>query len=92
MIVRILTEGQFRVPDADVERLEALDDAVEAAVTAHDDAAFVSALNDLLGAVRDHGTPVPDAEIVESDLILPASDSSIHEVEELLGADGFIPG
>jgi len=42
--------------------------------------------------VRQIGKEVPDEELVESDLVLPPSDASLAEVEDLLGADGFIPG
>ncbi|MFD1826525.1 MULTISPECIES: PspA-associated protein PspAA [Mumia] len=92
MIVRIMSEGQFEVADDALDRLNGLDDAVEAAVAAHDEEAFGDALTNLLDLVRQIGKEVPDEELVESDLVLPPSDASLAEVEDLLGADGFIPG
>ncbi|WP_262851846.1 PspA-associated protein PspAA [Mumia quercus] len=92
MIVRIMSEGQFDVADDALDRLNGLDDAVEAAVAAHDEEAFGDALTNLLDLVRQIGKEVPDEELVESDLVLPPSDASLAEVEDLLGADGFIPG
>ena len=57
-----------------------------------DEEAFGDALTNLLDLVRQIGKEVPDEELVESDLVLPPSDASLAEVEDLLGADGFIPG
>ena len=92
MIIRIMGEGQFDVDDAAAGRLNDLDNKVEAAVEADDEAAFKPALVALLDAVRESGEPVGDAELVDSDLILPPSDASLQEVEEMLGDEGLIPG
>ena len=92
MIIRIMGEGQFSVADDAADRLNELDGVVEAAVEADDNAAFPPALDALLAAVRDAGEPVDDAELVDSDLILPPADASLAEVEEMLGDEGLIPG
>ena len=92
MIVRILGEGQYDVPDESVAALNELDDAVESAVAAGDEATFRSALAALLAGVRDHGTHHPDDSLDESDLILPPDDATIDEVRHLLAGDGLIPG
>lgn len=92
MIVRILGEGQFDVPDAELDRLNDLDGTVEAAVEGGDDGAFAAALAELLAGVRAVGQPLPDDALEDSDLILPPSDATIHEVRDLLEDDGLIPG
>ena len=92
MIIRILGEGQRRVDEAAVEGLNALDGELVAAVDAGDDEAFRAALSALLDKVRQVGKPLPDDEIVPSDLVLPSSDASLDEVRELLGDEGLIPG
>lgn len=92
MIIRIMGEGQFSVADDTAARLNELDAKVEAAVEADDESAFAPALVALLDAVRGAGEPVGDAELVDSDLILPPSDASLAEVEEMLGDEGLIPG
>lgn len=92
MIVRILGEGQRTVSDGDLEGLNALDNDLIAAVEAGDADAFSRSLTALLDKVRQVGTPLPDEEIVPSDLVLPSSDASLDEVRELLGDDGLIPG
>ncbi len=94
MIVRILGEGQWEVPDDAVASLNALDDQVEQAVTQKDEAKLTLALSELLDEVRSLGTPVPDDQLADSDLILPDVDSSLAEVEALLAdsSEGLIPG
>ncbi|MDQ1747938.1 MAG: hypothetical protein QOD07_2201 [Frankiaceae bacterium] len=92
MIVRILGEGQRRVDEAAIDGLNALDDKLVAAVEGGDDDAFKAALAALLDQVREVGTPLPDDEIVPSDLVLPTADASLAEVRELLGDEGLIPG
>lgn len=92
MIVRILGEGQFDITDACFDSLNTLDDAVEAAVEAGDEAAFRPALAALLAGVRAESVPHDAAALDESDLILPPEDASIDEVRAMLGDDGLIPG
>lgn len=91
MIVRILGEGQYTLADDALDRLNELDDAVEAAVAANDDDAFRSALTALLDAVRTAGVPTPADSLEESDLILPPGDATIAEVRELMDDDGLVP-
>jgi hypothetical protein len=52
----------------------------------------LNALDALLDKVRAVGAPLPDEELVPSDLVLPSSDASLDEVRELLGDEGLIPG
>jgi hypothetical protein len=94
VIVRILGEGQWEVPDTALNGLNSLDDQVEQAVTQQDQAKLTLALAELLDEVRSLGTAVPDAQILDSDLILPDVGSSLADVEALLAesADGLIPG
>ncbi len=92
MIVRILGEGQYDVPEDAVEALNVCDEALVAAIEARDEAGFTSALGELLRGVHSAGTPTPLDALVPSDLVLPGADSSLEEVRELLGEEGLIPG
>jgi len=92
MIVRILGEGQLELADDLLDHLNTLDDAVETAVEADDEAGFRSALATLLDAVRQHGRSLPDDALLPSDAILPASDIPLAEIRQLLGDEGLIPG
>jgi hypothetical protein len=91
MIVRILGEGQWEVSDGVLEAMNALDDAVEKAVQAGDEATFASTLTALLDAVRQQGTRLEDDSLEDSDLILPPSDASLEEVRALLTDEGLVP-
>ncbi len=92
MIIRILGEGQFEVPDEEIEGLNELDDRLEEAIEAQDEANFGSALGALLDRVRELGTPVALDALVPSELLLPHESASLDEVRDLLSGDGLIPG
>ena len=92
MIIRILGEGQWQLADDKMDDLNGLDEKVESAVDASDEAAFVEALARLLDAVRTGGERLPDDSLEDSDLILPPSDATIDEVRALLTDEGLIPG
>ena len=94
MIVRILNEGQWRLSDEAMRGLNSFDDAVEEAVASGDQDELTKALHALLERIRTTGTRVPDEELEDSDLILPAADSTLEEVQQLLSEseEGLIPG
>ena len=93
MIVRILNEGQWKLSDEAVRRLSDLDDQVESAVSAGSQEQLAEALHSLLEQVRSTGMPIPDDELLDSDLILPSADATVEEVQDLLsGSDeGLVP-
>lgn len=92
MIVRIMGEGQFELPEESVESLNALDATVERAIGGGDDIAFREALATLLARVRELGHPLPADALAPSDVVLPGSDAHVAEVREMLGDEGLIPG
>ncbi|MBA2559683.1 MAG: hypothetical protein H0V07_07285 [Propionibacteriales bacterium] len=92
MIIRILGEGQFDVPDGAIDGLNELDGKLEAAIEAGDEATFGSALGALLDRVREVGRPVALDALVPSSLVLPHAEASLEEVRDLLSGDGLIPG
>ena len=80
-----------RVPDVASEVMLTAD---EQAVEHQDQDQLTLALSELLAEVRSLGTPVPDDQILDSDLILPDVGSSLADVEALLAesSEGLIPG
>ena len=94
MIVRIMGEGQWTLGDEHADVLNSLDAGLESAVEAGDQDAFAAALADLLGRVRELGSPLPDDSLAPSDAVLPAADSAIDDVRALLteSDEGLIPG
>lgn len=91
MIVRILGEGQFDVPEGALAGLNHLDDALEAACGDGDRENFSAALGALHQGVRAAGAPVPEDYLGPSELVLPSSDATLDEVAALLGDEGLIP-
>jgi PspAA-like protein len=91
MIVRISTEGQYRLPDEDADRLNDLDNDVVAAVEAGDEERFQEVFAQLLELVRSDGTPLGDDELEESDVILPPPDLTFDEAGVQFTGDGLIP-
>lgn len=92
MIVRILGEGQYDVSDDAMDRLNQLDEAVEAAVESGDEATFTAALHALHDGVRTMGVPHELDSLDGSDVILPPAEAALADVRELLSDDGLIPG
>lgn len=84
MIVRIMGQGQWVLEPEHLIELNELDRQLEDAVAAEDQAALETALKALSEGVRRLGVEVPDDVIVESDLVLPDTDSSLEEVRALL--------
>lgn len=91
MIVRLLGDGQYRVDDALLARLNELDHAVEQAVEAGDERALWAGLQALADAVRESGEKLGDEELVPSDAVVPPEDLSLEEAREVMQGDGFMP-
>jgi hypothetical protein len=93
MIVRIMGEGQVDLSEADLDLLNSFDDVLEEAISSGDEAAFRTALQDLLERVRAEGSPVPPETLEPSAFILPHAEASMAEVEAMLRDEGgLIPG
>lgn len=91
MIVRISTEDQYRLPDADAERLNELDNDAVAAVEGGDEDTFHAVFEQMLALVRNDGHKLGDDELEESDVILPPPDLSFSEAAHEFTGDGLIP-
>lgn len=91
MIVRISGDDQYRLPDADAERLNGLDNEAVAAVEAGDEARFQELWNQMLELVERDGKHLGDDELVESDVILPPRDVTFEEARGEFTGEGLIP-
>ncbi|HEY5023727.1 MAG TPA: hypothetical protein VII76_02010 [Acidimicrobiales bacterium] len=87
MIVRILGEGRFEVPDADIPAIEQLDQQLADAMERSDEVEFRSTLSDLIGQVRHTGTLVAPDDLRTSTLAVPHEGSSLAEVQSLLNEE-----
>jgi hypothetical protein len=92
VIVRIMTEGQFKLADDDIERINELDNVCVAAVDGGDHEGFQVAFAQLLALVREHGTPIDDDDLVGSDVLVPPPDTSFEEAAADFTGEGLIPG
>jgi hypothetical protein len=91
VLIRILGEGQFVVPDSEIEEINRLDTALEHALNTTDDD-VQPALDALLDKVRSVGVRPADDEFVESEVILPFADAHEEDIRAMLQEDGLIPG
>jgi hypothetical protein len=91
MIVRIFTEGQYRLDDSLHGKLNELDDAVVAAVDGDDEDGYHAGFEELLEFVRSNGSLVGDDELESSSFLLPPPDLSFVEAQKEFTGDGLIP-
>jgi PspA-Associated protein len=91
VIVRIATNGQYRVSDDDATRLNELDNAAVEAVDAGDEARFHQLFDQMLELVRG-APPLNGDELEESDVILPPPDLTFEEAGSEFTGEGLIPG
>lgn len=91
MIVRIATEGQYRLPDDAVARVNALDNEAVAAVEAGDEPRFTELFGQIIALIRAEGAPLPEDELHGSDVIVPPPDTSFEEARHEFSGDGLIP-
>lgn len=91
MIVRIMGEGQYRLSQDVLERVNELDNAVVAAVEANDEDRFHESFEEMLDVIRSEGEHLGDEEIETSDIIVPPADTSFVEAAAEFTGDGLIP-
>ena len=91
MIVRLMGEGQYRVGDDLVAKLDKLDNRAVAAVDRDDEADLDAALDEMADLVRAEGERLSDDEITPSDVIIPPSDLSLEETRMLFAGHGLVP-
>ncbi len=91
MIVRIATEGQYRLQDEQAAKLNELDNEIVAVVQAGDEEGFRRLFDEMLALARS-GAELGDDELEESDVILPPPDISREEASEEFTGEGLIPG
>lgn len=86
MIIRIMTEGQYQLEGEALSELDRLDDSLFDAIENSDGAQFADRFQEVLELVRRQSTRIPDTELVESELILPAPDTTMDEARELFAS------
>lgn len=91
MIVRLMGEGQYRVDEACVARLNELDGRALEALEREDEAELDARLDEMWQVVREQGERLDDAHLAPSDLLVPPSDLTLEETRALFSDEGLIP-
>jgi hypothetical protein len=91
VIVRIVGDGQYEFPDDQNDRLNELDNELVTIVEAGDENQFNDAWGKMVDLVRSSGSPVPDEELIPSDVILPPEDLTLAEAAHEFTGEGLIP-
>ena len=92
MIIRILTEGQWRFPAAMLDDLNDIDNGIVDVLADDDEEEFRALLNKMITMVKENGTPLELDELEESDAIIPEPDITLEEAKELFIGTGVVPG
>jgi len=91
VIVRILTEGQYRLPGSFIDQLNEIDNKIVDVVEQEDEVKFQKLLSEMLDLVRNNSNEVGMDELVESDIVLPEPDITLIEAEGLFIGEGIVP-
>jgi PspAA-like protein len=92
VIVRLMGgDGQYRVDDSLLERLNELDTAAVAALERDDETELDARLDEMAELVRSQGEQLPEDDLSASDIVIPPSDLTLEETRRLLSDDGLIP-
>ena len=93
-IVRIMGQGQYKVNEETVKKINDIDNAIVQILQnadRSDDQEFKTKIADLVQIIISKGQRLDDKEIVESDIIIPDSDISIDEAKKVFEGEGIIP-
>jgi hypothetical protein len=91
MIIRVLHEGQYELEGDALQRVNALDEQIFAAVVGGDPTGYTRVFDQTLQVIRRDGRPLAADDLRGSDLVLPAADSSLEEIRALFQQEGLIP-
>jgi hypothetical protein len=91
MIVRIATEGQYRLSSALLDQVNEMDNELVERIAECDAAEFQQKFDAILSLIRQQGEEVPAEELVESHVILPAPDLTLEEARDFFTGEGLFP-
>ena len=91
MIVRVMGEGQYRLDDDSLGRLNELDDRAQEALDRGDEGELGRYLDEMTALVKREGESLPDDELAGSDVIVPPSDMTLEETKKFFSEEGLIP-
>ena len=92
MIIRILGDGQFRLDDDLVEKINKIDNRIVDHVSKGSKAEYSQDLANLISTIKELAEPVDPVEILHSDIIIPPSDLSFEEATTVFCDEVLIKG
>ncbi|MDQ3840774.1 MAG: hypothetical protein M3297_16090 [Thermoproteota archaeon] len=93
-IVRIMGQGQFRINEDTVKRINEIDDAIVRILQNKrkgEDQEYRAKITEMVQTIKSKGRKLGDKEIIESDIIVPDTDISIDEAKKVFQGEGIIP-
>jgi hypothetical protein len=91
VIVRLMGEGQFRVDDDLLSKLNELDEKAQTAADAGDEPELDRVLDEMWSLVQADGERLGDDDLHPSDVLIPPSDLTLEETQRLFSDQGLIP-
>jgi hypothetical protein len=92
VIVRISGEGQYRLSDDHLAKLNELDNRAVSSVDGGDEDEFRALLSEMVSIVRSQGETLADDELAPSDIVIPPDDTTFEEARADFSGEGLIPG
>lgn len=89
MIIRIVGEGQYKVPSALFDELNVIDNNIVELVSRGNEEGYKAELSKLIEKVKSNGKQLDDSDIVESDVIIPPGDLTFKEAKEVFTGVGI---
>ena len=93
-VVRIMGQGQFKVSEDTVKKINEVDDAIVQILqneSKADDQEFRTKITKIVQTITLEGQKLDDKKLVESDIIVPDTDISIDEAKKVFQGEGIIP-
>ncbi|WP_292469002.1 hypothetical protein [Methanolobus sp.] len=89
MIIRIVGEGQYEVPSALFDELNAIDNKIVDLVSQDNKEEYNNELSKLISMIKSSGKQLDDVDIVESDIIVPPGDLTFEEAKDIFTGVGI---
>ena len=93
-VVRIMGQGQFKVGEGTVKKINKVDDAIVQILqneSKADDQEFRTKVTEIVQTITLEGQKLDDKELIESDIIVPDIDISIDQAKRVFQGEGIIP-
>ncbi len=84
MIVRILHDKQYKVPESLASKLESLDFDLSLALEEENRELFDAKLAEIIASIRKEGEELPPDKLLPSDVTVPTPGCTLDDLKELL--------